>query len=262
MKKLLKPACIGFYFLMLLSFFIVGLFYAGAIDAGKNQGLAGGAIVVGYGVLFGGIAFVASFFIAYHLNLKIIKIINWVLLVLILTTWSIKFYEFRQWDKLQEEKSKEIKQRSKTPTKVTPSAMLRFPGRKQPAPVINESISVDSGMGFFTPNYYENPTLYFYGNLNLEKSLMDHSPYDSITFKRNQYNQYEIATAPPWLVPDHLKLDYDMLYFRIVSVTEEFVEVLVNTQNGQTSWVAKRAGNMLLWPDFLLRIHSVEFLPG
>lgn len=261
MKKLLKPACIGFYILMLLSFFVLGLFFAGAIEAGKHQGLAGGAIVLGYGVLFGGIAFVASFFIAYYLNVKIIKIINWVLLVLLLTTWSIKFYEFRQRDKLREEKNKEIEQRSKTPTKVAPSAMLRFPGKKRTIQVEGESLSEVSGMGFFTPNYYENPSLYFYGNLNLEKSLMDHTPYDSITFKRNKYNQYEIATAPPWLVPDHLKLDYDMLYFRIVSVTEEFVEVLVNTQNGQTSWVAKRAGNVVLWPDFLLRVHSVEFIP-
>jgi Ca2+/Na+ antiporter len=259
MKKLLKPACIGFYVLMLLSFFVLGLYFAAAIEAGKHQGLAGGAIVLGYGVLFGGIGFVASFFIAYFLELKIIKIINWILLLLLITLWSIKFFQFQQRDKIQEEKSKQLEQKSnRTPTAV-PNAIRAFRIKKKKRTLELEIMKDETGMGFFSPNFYENPTLYFYGNLNLEKSLMDHSPYDSIIFKRNQYNQFEIATAPPWLAPDHLKLDYDMLYFKIISVTEEFLEVQVNNQNGQTSWVDKSAGKIKLWPDFLLGVHSVEF---
>jgi len=89
--------------------------------------------------------------------------------------------------------------------------------------------------------------------------MLEHQPYDSITFKINKYNSYEIATAPPWLVPDHFKLDYDMLYFKIESVPEEFVEVVVNAQNNQTSYVDKRTGNVVYWPEFLLGVNSVEF---
>jgi hypothetical protein len=89
---------------------------------------------------------------------------------------------------------------------------------------------------------------------------MDHAPYDSITFKRNKFNQFEIATAPPFLVPEYLKLDYDRLYFKVMSVSEDFIEVVVNKTNGQTSYVDRRAGRLIYWPEFLLSMHSVEFL--
>lgn len=109
MKKLLKPANIAFYFLMFLVFAMLGLFYAGFIDAGKNQGLAGGAIVLGYGLLFGGLAFIASFFIAYRLEVKKTVRINWVLLVTLLITWGFKYYQLQQRDQLQQEKKEQFK---------------------------------------------------------------------------------------------------------------------------------------------------------
>jgi len=31
-------------------------------------------------------------------------------------------------------------------------------------------------------------------------------------------------------------MDYDVLYFKIISVTEDFIEVTVNKTNGQTSF--------------------------
>ncbi len=50
-----------------------------------------------------------------------------------------------------------------------------------------------------------------------------------------------------------------MLYFKIESISEEFVEVVVNATNNQTSFVSKRTGNVVFWPDFLLSVHSIEF---
>jgi hypothetical protein len=75
-KKLFTPANIAFYVLMGIAFFIAGIFYANMIEAGKDQMLAGGAIVLGWGVLFGGIAFIASIFIAYYTSAQIIKRLN------------------------------------------------------------------------------------------------------------------------------------------------------------------------------------------
>lgn len=129
MKKLLKPANIAFYILMLLVFFVLGLFFAAFIEAGKNQGLAGGAIVLGYGVLFGGIGFIGSFFLAYLLKVSIIKKLNWLLLIVLLGTWGYKYNEFTQRDKLQEEESKKFKPAPTTPTPMAepvkePTAML------------------------------------------------------------------------------------------------------------------------------------------
>jgi len=40
-------------------------------------------------------------------------------------------------------------------------------------------------------------------------------------------------------VPEFLKLDYDILYFKVVSVAKEFVEVEVNKQNKQTAFAEK-----------------------
>ncbi|MDP2692092.1 MAG: hypothetical protein Q8O88_00450 [bacterium] len=265
MKKLLKPANIGFYILMLLACFALGLYFAEAIDAGKNQGLAGGAIVLGYGVLFGGIGFIASFFIAYFVDTKVIIKINYFLLLFLIIAWGYKYYQFKQRDKLQKEESEKFKPPPTIPTEQTESlGMAYYKNEASHLLTLKEAVEKNGemGMGFFAPNYYENPVLYFYGNLNLEKSLMDHSPHDSITFKRNIHNQFEIATAPPYLVPEILKLDYDRLYFKIISVTEDFIEVIVNSTNGQTSYLDRRAGQVIYWPEFLLSMHSVEFFPN
>ncbi len=265
MKKLLKLANIGFYILMLLGGFIGGLYFAAAIDAGKNQGLAGGAIVLGYGVLFGGVAFILSFFIAYFVNLKTIIRINWVLLIIILLMWGYKIYEFNERDKRQNEESEKFKPPPTEPTEMSePTGMALFykSENAKPLSIIAQNTKDEMGMGFFAPNYFENSALYFYGNINFEKSLMEHAVFDSITFSRNQYDQFEIATAPPWLVPEYQKLDYGYLYFRIESVSEDFVEVIVNKTNGQTGYVDRRAGKVIYWPEVLLSLNSIEFFPN
>ncbi len=266
MKKFLKPANIGFYILMLFVCFTLGLYFAGAIEAGKNQGLAGGAIVFGYGVLFGGVGFIASFFIAYFVNTKVIVKINYALLILLLATLGSKYFEFSQRNKAQKEESEKFNPAPTTPSSQTePLGMAKFYKSETSYPIpIHSKVKENNemGMGFFEPNFYENPELYFYGNLKLEKSLLEHIPHDSITFKRNKYNQFEIAKAPPYIVPEYLKLDYDKLYFKIISITEDFVEVIVNKTNGQTSYVDKHGGKVIYWPEFLLAMHSVEFFPN
>jgi hypothetical protein len=84
MKKIFKPASLLFNLLCLLVFFIVGMYCAGWVGAGEGQGFAGGAIVLGWGVLFAGIALVASFFFTYHVQHKRIVTCNWILAALLL----------------------------------------------------------------------------------------------------------------------------------------------------------------------------------
>jgi len=98
MKKIFKPVYLAFYVLILVSFFVIGMYYAAIIGAAKGQGLAGGAIVFGYGVLFGIIAFIISIFTARKIQTKYLKIINWILLIGLLVLWSIKYFEFRVQD--------------------------------------------------------------------------------------------------------------------------------------------------------------------
>jgi hypothetical protein len=239
------------------------MYVAGAVGAGKNQGLAGGAIVLGWGVMFGGLAFLISIVLAFKMAHKYVVKANWVLFVLLAIGYGITHYRFAMRDKKDKEPPKETPKKVTAPAETSPTAMLFSPNMSSSDLQVKTGV-VDNpmGMGYFIPNYFDNPVLYFYGNLNLEKSLMDHTAIDSITFRRNKYNQFEIATAPAWLVPDIMKLDYDLLYFKVQSVTDEFAEIIVNTTNNRTSFVSRAAGRLLYWPDLLLGVNSIEFPQG
>jgi len=223
--QMLKPYNLLLYPLAIIAAFFVGASYAGIVEAGKNQGLAGGAIVLGYGVIASVIGFVIALIVANKVNRKTTIWIN-----IILALSIVGFYIYFHLKFLERKKAREEQ-----------AAGLYF---KKP----------------LTVAVHENKPFYFYGNLNLEKSLLEHLPTDSITFKRLENGGFDIATAPPWLVPAHLKLDYDILYFKVMSVTEEFVELEVNTQTKQTAFANKRSGKLMYWPTFLFSINSVEFL--
>lgn len=83
MKSYFKGASLLLYLLAMLSFFIIGLFYAGFIDAGKNQGLAGGAIVLGYGIMGAGIGLIASLFLVAYDRGRAVITTNKVLAILL-----------------------------------------------------------------------------------------------------------------------------------------------------------------------------------
>ena len=263
MKNFFKPARIGFYVLMLLAFFIIGLYYAGYVGASKGEGLAGGAIVLGYGIIFGGVAFVASFFIAHFLEISKIKIINWVLLILILATWGYKHYQFRQRDSIQEEKNAPYQNKNKTPTEIAEPISAHL---KMTVPIKNEkgiaetSGQEDLGIGFFKPNFHEYPTLYFYGGINLEKVVVDHLPQDSLVLRKNQNGDFTSTYAPPYLLPEHMKLDYGIFHFKALGIGYDFVKVEVNKQNGQIAYLNKNDGEILYWPEFLLSVNTIEML--
>lgn len=252
MKNLLKPYNLLLYLLAILTFFFLGIAYAILTHAAENQGLAGGAIVLGYGVISSFFGLFMALFVASKSSKNNILRINKILGIIVIGLLS--FSSWRYYTKTKQEQ--EIQQHEihkQTSPATQPMAMLvKMPEQNQE----NKTM----GLGMFSPNMYENKALYFYGKLNLEKSLTEHSPTDSITFKKSKYRSYEIVTAPPWLVPDHLKLDYDMFYFKVVSVTDDFLELIVNTYNKQTAFVSKRSGTLKYWPEFLLGVNSVEFL--
>ncbi|WP_343486457.1 hypothetical protein [Allomuricauda sp. d1] len=254
MKKLFKPASLLFNLLVLLAFFVLGLLFAGWIDAGKGQMLAAGAIVLGYGVLFGGIAFIASFFLTHHARHRTIVIGNIVLAVFLLVSFGYFRYRFKQ---RQQNRKPNYQEQPKTPTAPVDNGKL-IAMNKIDNHVISQT-TTKMGLGFFAPNFYDHSTVFFYGNPNLEKSVMEHSPTDSVVFKRIEHRGFDIVQAPPWLVPEHLKLDYDLLYFQIRSLGKDFAEVVVNNQTGRTAYVNNHRGNIILWPEFLLGVHSVEF---
>ncbi|WP_425077736.1 hypothetical protein [Psychroserpens sp. S379A] len=257
--RAIKPYSLLLYLLALVAAFFLGLVYANITEAGKGQMLAGGAIVLGYAVLGALIGLVLSLIVAFKSKRSIIIKLNILLAVLIVA--SIIFfrirYQKRQQKKLENEPIK-IEQPS-TPKSVAsftmsePIAMLLSSDTGKPT----ESII---GLGMFTPNFYEHKKLYFYRNLSSGKSVQEHIPYDSITFKRTEYGGFDIVTAPAWLAPEHLKLDYDLLQFKAKSISHDCIEIVVNTITNQTAFVDRHSGTLQYWPEYLLGVHSVEFL--
>lgn len=260
--QVVKPYSFLMYFLAIIAFFFLGLVYAGITEAGKGQMLAGGAIVFFHGLIGAFIGLCLSIFIAIKAKRHVIIKINGLLTLIIVASFAYFYFDYQ---KRQREKLENQAPKKEQPTEPKPTDPASKAQEIEPLAMLTENeIEIQSesemGLGMFTPNFYENKTLYFYENLTQGKSVQEHTPIDSITFKQHEYGGFDIATAPPWLVPDHLKLDYDMLYFKVKSISHDFIEVVVNTTNNQTSFVDRYAGKLQYWPEFLLGIHSVEFL--
>lgn len=266
MEKLYRPAGIVFYLLMFLVFFFVGVYTAGIVGAGKNQMLASGAIVVGWGVLFAVIAFVASFFIAHFLSHKLVRRLNWILLVLLIIAYGFTHLRYMEREKKKEIDSKKIElpQRPTTMPKgmsarylISASSTANDDTSSKASSQVPEP---DMGIGFFTPNYYEHPTLYIYGGVNLEKSLSDHMPTDSVVFAYDEHQNPTATYAPPWLHPEHLKLDYGIITFKVMGLGFDFIKVETNRKTKQISYLDKYKGKFQSWQEFILSVNSVEFI--
>jgi hypothetical protein len=278
-NQAVKPYSFLLYFLAFIASFFIGVTFAGILEAGKGQMLAGGAIVLGYGVIGAFIGLILAIFIAIKTNRSFIMKLNIFLALAIVAFFSYytinyqKRQKEKEKEKIEYENKRQERRLKKNPT--TPAKEVEPLNEKETSSInynhanllalLTEKNNLSQGnsdmsLGIFSPNMHENKTLYFYGNINYEKALDEHIPTDSITFKHDKYNNIEIATAPPWLVPEHLKLDYGILCFKVKTVIRDFAEVEVNKTNGQTSYISPEAGNIQYWPEFLLHVHSIEFL--
>jgi hypothetical protein len=257
----LRLRSVLFYILMTGTFFIAGLYLAGWYYSDQILGLEGGATILVWGLAFGGIAFILALFLSRIFGQKVLIKLNLGLLFLLLGLIGYAFILFRQnQTKQQGHRLSDSSNLHKEQTSFWPVG--KFVANEEEnystSWIYHEGES--SGMGFFAPDFYSNRVCYFYGDPNFEKTISDHTPIDSMNFIQNANNQFEIATAPPWLVPEVMKLDYDLLYFKIISLSHEFVEIVVNKHTHQTAFVDRSDGKIILWPEFLLSVHSVEFI--
>lgn len=246
MKKLFEPVSLLFYFFMIVVFFFAGVYYAGITGAGEGQGLAGGAIVIGYGFISAFIALLISIMLASYLAREQIVQINKILGIIFLIFIAITAYRI-----LTKESSETSSESFSQQITMEPTA---------PAVDLKKS-EADSklALGFFKPDFTSRSNLYFYGSPNFDKPVSDNSPSDSIAFQQLDGQRYDISYAPPWLVPEHLKMDYEILYFKIKSIHRDFVEIIVNKTNNRNAYVDRHAGTIIFWPDFLLTVQTIEF---
>lgn len=236
-----KPSNLLFYVLLTIIFFFVGMFLAAITGAAKGQGLAGGAIILGYGVMSAGIAFIASIVLVKLIpHIWIIRI-NKVFLILavILIALLIIRHQLQQKDK----------QHAINQTNFIVSPLY--------AATTKTYKKIPMGLGMAKPDFFNHKEVYFYNRLEPNKSILDHTHNEKIVIGRSETG-FSIQSAPPWFSPAHLKIDYEILYLRVVSVTPEFIEVVVNEQTGQTAYMDRRKSTLLHWPEFLLSLNSIE----
>jgi len=82
---------------------------------------------------------------------------------------------------------------------------------------------------------------------------------DSVVFKRNEFGEFTTSYAPPWLYPEHLKLDYGIMYFKVLGTGFDFLKVEANKSTGQVTYLDKNKGTFLSWPEFLLLNNNLMF---
>ncbi len=97
-----------FFLLLFLVGFFMGILVADLVDAGKGQMLAGGAIVLGYGVVGAGFGLVIAIASTTFLNVKptLIVLSNKILAIILLGLFIFFYIRFeqRQAEKIQNEK--------------------------------------------------------------------------------------------------------------------------------------------------------------
>lgn len=130
-------------------------------------------------------------------------------------------------------------------------------GRNSPSlPEIHQADApVIRSLGVASPRFEAFPVLYFY-HPNLDKAVDEHTPVDSLVFERTELG-YQINYAPPWYSPEYIKLDYDLLLHKVITVARDWIELEVNRSTGQTAWVDAYSVFLTYWPQFLLRVNSV-----
>ena len=78
----MKLTTLLFYFLMFTNFLFIGMIIIAVLGFGESQGLAGGAIILFYGIISAVISLFVSFSLIKHLTSKSLKKVNRILLIL------------------------------------------------------------------------------------------------------------------------------------------------------------------------------------
>ena len=77
----------------------------------------------------------------------------------------------------------------------------------------------------------------------------------------NSWNIKNLETERTWLKPELLWLDYSQFNFRCKSTTTDWLELIVNNENGMTLWVKRtKATKYLTWEEYLKDMFAVDRL--
>lgn len=135
----------------------LGMAFAGLTGLADHQGLAGGAIVLGYGVLFAVAGLILSLVMVRRLSASTLRFINVSLLIAIVGIGIFAWFRIQS----------QMKGRSDAE-----QDMQAVPMRMNASP----SSPGEMGMGYFKPNVFDHPVLYVFGPPARGKTIQDLSP--------------------------------------------------------------------------------------
>jgi hypothetical protein len=230
--------------LLALLGFVCGMFVGGQL-APDGSGLAGPAIALWYGIGGMVIALLAGVILARRLppaSLRKAVLVAAALATITLIAVAVRIASMNAGPT-------EAPAPGPVPT-VTPAAQ-RY------TTVDRSDLPLGLGVARFAPT--PGRVLRFYAQPREGDRPGDLPPVDSVTFG-DGVPHVEIATAPPWLVPEHLKMDYELFVLRALTLTADWVEVVGNSTTGETWWIARSDVHFVSWPQYLLSVTSVETL--
>jgi len=256
----MKKFAVGFFLVVSLLFigFISGGTIAKYFFVSPGDGLAGAGTAAMLGFLGAGIGLVVSIVLLRKLEEKTKTVLTAILFVISLILWGVFHYQYKQLKLEREKENAELFGDRKPSTAVAPSAFAE----KLPEATSSELKLADGtemGIGLVSISPEIGKTLRFYSKPQHYELPENLQAVDSLTFK-NARHFVDIATAPPWFVPQYMKLDYGILQLVAVTVQKNWIEVIVNKTNGQTHWVYRQDVSYSTWSEFLLNVHSVELL--
>jgi len=118
-------------------------------------------------------------------------------------------------------------------------------------------VTLPIGLGIAQVSPVPGGTLRFYSGSMIGQKPGDVPASDTVKFGPG-LPSVDIAEAPPWLVPEHLKMDYELFWLRVVTITPDWLEVIGNSRTGDRKWIERTAAEFVAWPEFLLRVNSIE----
>lgn len=236
-----------FVFVSAVTGFFVGLWF-GIVTLPAGTGLEGPAAILFNGIVGALLVVIISFFVMNRIEPKRLRKIVIILALLNLLPIIWLLFRFMQIENKNEQQ---------TPPDLIPTEI-----RLSSLTLINKKIKKAGeeqlGIGMVKPDFFSRNKLYFYQLPLFDKTHADQTPIDSLVFAQTEHHHYDINYAPPWFYPEHLKLDYDILYLKAISLSREWVEVEVNRESNLTAWILSADSKLLFWNEFLLQVHSVK----
>lgn len=256
----MKKFVVGFFLIVSLLFigFVAGGTIAKYFFVSPGDGLAGAGTAAMLGFLGTGIGLVLSIVLLRKLEDKTKTILSGILLLIAVVLWGIFHHQFKKRQEEREKENAELFGDRKPSTKVAPSALAeKLP--EESSAELKLSDGTEMGIGIVSISPEAGKTLRFYSKPQHYELPENLQAVDSLTFKDARHF-VDVATAPPWFVPQYMKLDYGILQLVAVTVQKNWIEVIVNKTNGQTFWIYRQDVGYSTWSEFLLNVHSVELL--